>query len=50
MFDFLVSDPLHHYMEAGMLTGIKARAEGRCSHASNADAAAAAVEPVAVTN
>jgi len=35
---------------AGMLTGIKARAEGRCSHASNADAAAAAVEPVAVTN
>lgn len=47
MFDFLVSDPLHHYMEAGMLTGIKARAEGRCSHASNADAAAAAVEPAA---
>jgi hypothetical protein len=43
----LVSDPLHHYMEAGMLTGIKARAEGRCSHASNADAAAAAVEPAA---
>lgn len=47
VFDFLVSDPLHHYMEAGMLTGIKARAEGRCSHASNADAAAAAVEPAA---
>jgi hypothetical protein len=27
-FDFFVSDPLHHYMETGMLTGIKARAEG----------------------
>ena len=24
-FDFFVSDPLHHYMETGMLTGIKAR-------------------------
>lgn len=46
-FDFFVCDPLHHYMETGMLTGIKARAEGRYSHASNADAAAAAVEPVA---
>lgn len=28
-FDFFVSDPLHHYMESGMLKGIKARAEGR---------------------
>lgn len=27
--DFFVGDPLHHYMETGMLTGIKARAEGR---------------------
>lgn len=27
--DFFVSDPLHHYMEVGMLKGIKARAEGR---------------------
>ena len=25
--DFFVGDPLHHYMETGMLTGIKARAE-----------------------
>jgi hypothetical protein len=49
-FDFFVSDPLHHYMETGMLTGIKARAEGKYSHASNADAAAPAVEPVAATH
>lgn len=27
-FDFIVSDPLHHYMELGMLKGIKSRAEG----------------------
>lgn len=27
-FDFFVADPLHHYMETGMLKGIKARAEG----------------------
>ena len=26
--DFFVGDPLHHYMETGMLRGIKARAEG----------------------
>jgi len=26
--EFFVADPLHHYMETGMLTGIKARAEG----------------------
>jgi hypothetical protein len=26
--DFFISDPLHHYMEAGMLKGIKERAEG----------------------
>lgn len=26
-FDFFVSDPLHHYMEWGMLQGIKQRAE-----------------------
>jgi hypothetical protein len=32
-FEFFVSDPLHHYMETGMLTGIKARAEGKYSHA-----------------
>lgn len=29
LFDVFVSDPLHHYMETGMLTGIKARAEGK---------------------
>jgi len=49
-FDFFVSDPLHHYMETGMLTGIKARAEGLYSHASTADAAATAVESVAATS
>jgi hypothetical protein len=49
-FDFFVSDLLHHYMETGMLAGIKARAEGKYAHASNADAAAAAVEPVAATH
>ncbi len=27
-FDFFVSDPLHHYMETGVLRGIKKRAEG----------------------
>jgi hypothetical protein len=27
--DFFISDPLHHYMESGMLRGIKERAEGR---------------------
>lgn len=27
--DFFFSDPLHHYMESGMLKGIKVRAEGR---------------------
>jgi len=31
--DFFIADPLHHYMETGMLTGIKARAEGKISHA-----------------
>lgn len=45
--DLFVGDPLHHYMDTGMLNGIKARAEGKHSHASNADAPAPAVEPVA---
>jgi hypothetical protein len=31
--DFFIADPLHHYMETGMLNGIKARAEGKISHA-----------------
>lgn len=30
-FDLFVADPLHHYMEAGMLKGIKKRAEGASS-------------------
>jgi hypothetical protein len=29
--DFFLADPLHHYMETGMLTGINARAEGKRS-------------------
>lgn len=45
--DFFVGDPLHHYMETGMLTGIKARAEGKCSDADDTDAAAPTVEPLA---
>ena len=32
-FDFLVSDPLHHDMELGMLRGIRARAEGATARA-----------------
>jgi hypothetical protein len=43
--DFFVADPLHHYMETGMLTGIKARAEGKRSEADDTDPAAPAVEP-----
>ena len=31
--DFFVADPLHHYMETGMLTGIKTRAEQEYSGA-----------------
>jgi energy-coupling factor transporter ATP-binding protein EcfA2 len=27
--DYFIADPLHHYMEAGMLQGIKQRAEGK---------------------
>jgi hypothetical protein len=36
--DFFVGDPLHHYMETGMLRGTKARAEGKHGHAFRADA------------
>jgi hypothetical protein len=36
-FDFFVSDPLHHYMETGMLTGIKARAEGNSTRSPSGD-------------
>jgi hypothetical protein len=45
--DFFVADPLHHYMETGMLTGIKARSEGKYSDADDTDATAPAVEPLA---
>ncbi len=47
--DFFAGDPLHHYMETGMLNGIRARAEGKYSHAGTADATSAAVEPMATT-
>ena len=47
--DFFVADPLHHYMETGMLIGIKARAEQEHSHV-DGDAAASAVESVATTS
>jgi hypothetical protein len=50
-FDFFLSDPLHHYMELGMLRGIKARAERATSHADDGgppeDPPAAPVETVA---
>ena len=52
-FDFFLSDPLHHYMESGVLKGIKKRAEGSVHGAGDTDrpdrqtggAAAAGVEP-----
>jgi hypothetical protein len=46
--DYFVADPLHHYMETGMLTGIKARAEQEHSHV-DADPAPSTVESVATT-
>jgi hypothetical protein len=48
--DFFVGDPLHHYMETGMLTGIKARAEQEHSNVDDTDAAASTVESVATTS
>jgi hypothetical protein len=33
-FDFFVADPLHHYMDTGMLKGIKRRAEAMSPRAS----------------
>lgn len=47
--DFFVGDPLHHYMETGMLTGIKARAEQERSNVDGTDTADPALEPVAPT-
>lgn len=34
--DFLIADPLHHYMEVGVLHGVKQRAEGRFDGARDA--------------
>jgi hypothetical protein len=46
--DFFVGDPLHHYMETGMLKGTKTRAEGRFGDVDRDTAAPdTAVEPVA---
>ena len=47
--DFFVADPLHHYMETGMLTGIKERAEQEHSHV-NSDTAPSTVESLATTS
>jgi hypothetical protein len=43
---FLAGDPLHHYMETGMLRGTKARAEGKYGHAirTRCETAATAVD------
>lgn len=50
-FDFFVSDPLHHYMDTGVLRGVKKRAEGVFSRGTDDSGAtrrpATAVEPVA---
>jgi hypothetical protein len=48
--DFFVGDPLHHYMETGMLTGIKTHAEQERPHVDDDDAAAPTVESVATTS
>ena len=45
--DFFVGGPLHHYMETGLLQGMKARVEGKRSDVVVAHATATAVEPVA---
>ncbi len=45
-FDLFICDPLHHYMETGMLTGIKARAEGRYAPVNGHTNAAATGQPL----
>ena len=46
--DLFVGDPLHHYMEIGVLRGIKQRAEGQSDNAGDSDSTtSAAVEPMA---
>jgi hypothetical protein len=47
--DFFVADPLHHYMETGMLNGIKTRAEQEDSHV-DTDTTPSTVEPMASTS
>lgn len=47
--DFFVADPLHHYMETGMLTGIKERAEQENPHV-DGPPTASTVESVATTS
>lgn len=50
--DFFIGDPLHHYMEVGLLRGTKDRAEGRYVdvEAGHNGATSAAVEPMAAAN
>jgi hypothetical protein len=46
--DVFIGDPLHHYMEVGLLRGTKERAEGKYDNVGGEDrATAAAVEPLA---
>jgi hypothetical protein len=47
--DFFIAGPLHHYMETGMLSGIKARAEGKVLPMPNMLTRRPAVEPMATT-
>lgn len=50
-FDFFVSDPLHHYMEVGVLRGLKMRAEGRYGDGGAQDrTATSSVEPMAAAS
>jgi hypothetical protein len=46
--DVFIGDPLHHYMEVGVLRGTKARAEGKYDEGEDSQGAtSAAVEPLA---
>ena len=50
-FDFLVADPLHHYMEMGVLRGLKLRAEGRYGDGGAQDRTpTSSVEPMAAAS
>lgn len=49
--DLFVGDPLHHYMEIGVLRGTKARAEGKYDDAVDSSGpTSAAVEPMATAD